>query len=90
MNWTFNDVVAFLKQHFFIELAGRPTGHRFYKGLVDKVFRQVEVQFHPNDKTITPRSLQHDIIPKSGIPAEYWKRYGNGDKRVVYKGAEKF
>ena len=81
-NWMFTDVVDFLKQHFFVELPGSATGHRFYKGYVDGKVKLVEVQFHSN-KPISPKSLQHDIIPKSGIPEANCKRWGQvGSKRL--------
>jgi hypothetical protein len=88
----FNDVVEFLKQHFFIELPGSSTGHRYYQGYVDGRVRLAEVQFHPH-KPISPKSLQHDIIPKSGIPEAYWKRWAQAGskrlkKRILYSGAK--
>jgi len=90
-NWTFDDVVAFLRQHFFIEIPGIRSGHRFYQGNVDGRKKLVEVQFH-GARSISPKSLQHDIIPKSGIPEDYWKKWARaGNKklreRVHYSGA---
>ena len=90
-NWNFDDVVNFLKQHFFIEMPGNKTGHRFFQGYVDGKIRLLEVQFHSH-KPISTKSLQHDIIPKSGIPENYWKRWADAGnkkqrKKVQYKGA---
>ncbi len=92
-NWKHRDVVAFLRQHFFIGQPGKRTGHQFYKGLVDGGDRLVEVQYS-SKKGITPKSLQHDIIPPSGIPESYWKDWAKAGnkkarKKVQYQGAEK-
>lgn len=67
MNWTFQDVVDFLQQHFFVYCGSKGGSHRYYKGLANGKPRLVEVQYHGSER-ISPRCLQHDIIPKSGIP----------------------
>ncbi len=84
-------MVAFLRQHFFVEVNQKATGHYYFLGLVDKVKRLTEVQFHSN-QYISIKSLQHDIIPKTGIPESYWKKWANaGNKKtrklIQYKGA---
>ena len=91
MNWTFQDVVDFLRQHFFVFSGSYGGSHHYYKGLVDGKPRLVEVQYHGSQR-ISPRSLQHDIVPKSGIPKEIWKKWGNAGnnkarKKIQYKGA---
>lgn len=91
-NWSFRDVVTFLKQHFFVEANQKATGHYYFLGMVDKMKRLVEVQFHSN-QYISVKSLQHDIIPKTGIPEAYWKKWANaGNKKarksIQYKGAQ--
>ncbi|MFH0838027.1 MAG: hypothetical protein V1880_02065 [Patescibacteria group bacterium] len=92
VNWSFKDVVTFLSQHFFVEAHRKATGHYYFKGLVDKDIKLIEVQFHSNGY-ISIKSLQHDIIPKSGIPKDLWKKWANAGnkkarKRIQYKGAE--
>ena len=69
----------------------KATGHCYFLGKVDKSKKLVEVQFHSN-QYIGIKSLQHDIIPKTGIPESYWKKWANvGNKKarklVQYKGA---
>ena len=44
MNWTFQDVVDFHQQHFFVYSGSYGGSHRYYKGLVDGEERLVEVQ----------------------------------------------
>ncbi len=90
-NWSFDDVVAFLKQHFFVLANQKATGHCYFLGLVDGTKRLVEVQFHSN-QYISVKSLQHDIIPKTNIPEDYWKNWANAGnkkarKKIQYKGA---
>ena len=92
MNWTFQDVVDFLQQHFFVYSGSCGGSHRYYKGLVDGLPKLVEVQYHGNER-VSPRCLQHDIIPKSGIPEVIWKAWGNAGnnrarKKVQYDGAK--
>lgn len=91
MNRTFNDIVSFLEQHFFVFSHSYAGSHRYYKGYVDGEERLVEVQYHAN-KRISPRCLQHDIIPKSGISEEIWKKWGDAGnkkarKEIQYEGA---
>jgi len=92
-NWRYKDIVAFLKQHFFILNYTERSSHYYYKGFVDNEYREVEVQYHAS-KSISPKCLQHDIILKSGIPKEYWKdwaRAGNkkAQREIQYEGAKK-
>ena len=88
-NWKFDDVVLFLEQHFFI-LRNVEGSHHYYRGLVDGVDRVCHVQRHPNE-TIHPKTLKKNIIEKSGIPIEIWKKWGmSGGKRknIQYEGAK--
>lgn len=90
-NWGFKDVVTFLKQHFFTEANRKATGHYYFKGFVDGNIKLVEVQFHSNGY-ISIKSLQHDIIPKSGIPEKLWREWANAGnkkarKKLQYAGA---
>jgi transcription elongation factor GreA-like protein len=91
-NWSYYDVVAFLQQHFFEEQMAVRTGHRFFRGNVDNKVKLVEVQFHAN-KAISAKTLQHDIIPKTGIPESYWRKWAEAGnkklrKKIRYTGAE--
>ena len=91
-NWKYADVIDFLHQHFFIGLPGKRTGHNFFQGFVDNKVKLVEVQFDSTG-SISPKSLQHDIIKKSGIPQTVWKKWAEvGNKRlrksIQYKGAK--
>ncbi len=94
MNWTYEDVAEFLSQHFFIELEYNPGGsHRYFRGFVDGKEKLVQVHFHSSN-AILPRTLQHDIAHKSGIPVEYWKDWANAGnnkqrKKIQYSGARK-
>jgi hypothetical protein len=91
-NWSFKDVVSFLRQHLFAEANRKATGHYYFKGYVDKNIKLVEVQFHSNGY-ISIKSLQHDIIPKSGIPESFWKKWANAGnkkarKKIQYENAK--
>lgn len=68
-NWTFNDVVAVLKEHDF-RLNHMKGSHCFYIGYVDKVMRQVCVPKH-GSLSIKPRTLK-GIILQSGLSKEVW------------------
>ncbi len=68
-NWTFNDVVRFLKDYHF-SLNYVEGSHYFYIGSYGGNFRQVCVPFH-GSKSIDPRTLK-GIIKQSGIPKEKW------------------
>jgi predicted RNA binding protein YcfA (HicA-like mRNA interferase family) len=68
-NWTFNDVVRFLKDYNF-SLNHVEGSHYFYVGSCGGIFRQVCVPFH-GKRTIDPRTLK-GIINQSGIPKEKW------------------
>jgi predicted RNA binding protein YcfA (HicA-like mRNA interferase family) len=69
MNWTFDDVVKFLKKHHFIYNYTKGS-HYFYIGLQGGASRQVVVPFH-GKKTIKPRTMR-SIILQSGISKETW------------------
>jgi len=68
-NWTFNVVVRFLKDNYFI-LNHTEGSHYFYIGHYGGNFRQVYVSFH-GSRAISPRTLK-GIIRQSGIPKEKW------------------
>ncbi len=71
MNWTFDDVVKFLKRHNFVYNYTKGS-HYFYIGSQGGVSRQVSVPFH-GKKIIKPRTLK-SIILQSAIPKEEWLR----------------
>ncbi len=90
MNWNFYDVVSFLEQHFFVYVHNEGS-HRYYRGFVDGVERLVEIQYH-GAIAIRPRTLQHSIIPKSGVPVAIWKNWANAGntkarRRIQYPRA---
>ena len=69
MNWTFDDVVAFLKKRQFL-YSYTKCSHYFYIGFNNGVSRQVSVPFHGR-KAIKPRTMK-SIILQSGISKEEW------------------
>lgn len=71
LNWTFNDVVRFLKDRNF-SLNHTEGSHYFYIGSYKGSFRQVCVPFH-GVKSINPKTIE-GIIRQSGIPKEEWLR----------------
>ena len=68
-NWTFKDVVTFLKDRNF-RLNYTNASHYYYVGFYGNVFRQVCVPFH-GKTAIKPRTLK-GIIEQSGIPQKEW------------------
>lgn len=68
-NWTFHDIVRFLKEHDFRHNHTEGS-HYYYVGDYGGKFRQVHIPFH-GSKTIKPRTLK-GIIVQSGIPKEKW------------------
>lgn len=68
-NWTFNDVVAVLKEHGFV-LNHTKGSHFYYVGYPDKTMRQVCVPKHGN-LALKPRTLK-GIVAQSGLPREKW------------------
>mgnify|MGYP001605245468 CR=1 len=69
MNWTFDDVVVFLKKHNFVYNYTKGS-HYFYIGSKGGVSRQVSVPFHGR-KAINPKTVA-SIIRQSGIAREDW------------------
>lgn len=68
-NWTFNDVVNFLKENNF-RLNHTNGSHHYYLGHYNKELKQVCVPFH-GSRTIKPRTIR-GIILQSGIPQKEW------------------
>lgn len=68
-NWTFDDVVRFLRDHGFT-LNHVEGSHYYYTGVVDGKLRQVSVHFHAG-KSIKPRTFK-SMINQSGIPKKEW------------------
>jgi predicted RNA binding protein YcfA (HicA-like mRNA interferase family) len=68
-NWSFNDVVKFLKDYGF-GLNHTRGSHYYYVGMVNGKLQQVCVAFHGN-KVIKPRTLK-SIILQSGISKKEW------------------
>lgn len=69
MNWTFKDVVQFLKSKNFRHTYTNGS-HYYYMGYYGGAMRQVSVQFHGN-KSIKPKTMK-SIITQSCIPKEEW------------------
>ena len=91
MNWTFGDVVDFLKQHNFV-LAHTRGSHYYYHGKVDGQERMVQVQYHGR-VPLKPKTLRDGIAKQSGIPEKYWLDWAKaGQKRlrknIRYNGAK--
>lgn len=89
-NWTFEDVAEFLEQHHFV-LRNIEGSHHYFVGLVDGKERVCHIQRHPNE-TIHPKTLKINVIEKSGIPLDYWDRWGSAGstrakRKVQYEGA---
>lgn len=68
-NWTYADVVKFLKKYKF-RLVHAEGSHHFYQGAYKGILRQVCVPFH-NAKAFKPRTFK-GMIEQSGIPKEEW------------------
>ena len=68
-NWTFDDVVRFLKDKNF-RLNHVEGSHYYYVGCISGISRQVCVQFHGR-KAIKPRTMR-GIILQSGIDMKEW------------------
>jgi len=68
-NWTYDNVVDFLKEHSF-RLNHIRASHYFYVGHTAGKYRQVCVPYH-GSVAIKPRTLK-GIILQSGIPKEVW------------------
>jgi predicted RNA binding protein YcfA (HicA-like mRNA interferase family) len=90
MNWTFQDVVDFLKQHNF-RLTHNKGSHYYYLGNVDGKQRYVEVPYHGRS-VLKPKTLKDGIAHQSGIPESYWLDWAKvGQKRlrknIRYSGA---
>jgi len=68
-NWTYDDVVDFLKEHNF-KLNHIRGSHYYYVGHTNGVYRQVCVPYHSR-VALKPRTLK-GIIKQSGIFKEVW------------------
>lgn len=68
-NWTYNDVVRFLKEKGF-RLNHTRGSHFYYVNYVDKKLRQVCVPYH-GKLSIKPRTIK-GIIVQSGISKKEW------------------
>ncbi len=68
-NWTFTDVVKFLKNHNFVH-SNTKGSHYYYTGHYGSKPRIVHVPFH-GSKTFKPRTLK-GMIAESGIDKKIW------------------
>ena len=69
-NWTFNDVVKFLKSNGFRHI-GTTASHYHYTAVIGGMTRLVQVPFH-GQTAIKPRTLK-SIVAQSGIPMKEWR-----------------
>ena len=91
-NWSFEDIVRFLEQHYFTLAYLHGGSHHYYMGFVDGRDRLVEVQYHAGE-AIKPKTLNLSIIRKSGIPEVVWLKWakvGNHrlQKKIRYDGTK--
>lgn len=89
-NWTFDEIVQFLKQNGFVETHTRGS-HHYYAGKVDGRDVLVEVQYHADVKGVIKQgTLQKGIVVQSRIPLKEWKSYAkmpaNQRKKYRYAG----
>lgn len=69
-NWTYNDIVSFLKEHSF-KLNHTRGSHYYFVGVVGGILRHVTVQYHGGNVSIKPRTMK-SIIVQSGINKDIW------------------
>lgn len=69
LNWTFSDVVDFLKVRNFV-LNHTNASHYYYVGHTKGIYRQVCVPFHGN-RSLKPRTM-NGIVLQSGIDKKEW------------------
>lgn len=89
-NWTYKDVVCFLKQHFF-KHSHIKGSHCYYTGNVDNKKVLTWIPKH-NSKPLPILTLKC-TISKSGIPELFWKKWAEEQKKnkknIQYEGAKK-
>jgi len=68
-NWTYSNVVTFLREHNFT-LNHTKGSHHFFVGTVGKVLRHVCVPRHGN-LSLKPRTM-NSIIIQSGLSKDIW------------------
>lgn len=68
-NWTYKEVVAFLRKHNF-QLNHIRGSHHYFVGAYDGIVRQICVPYHGRD-SIKPRTMK-GIILQSGIDKDIW------------------
>jgi len=68
-NWTFSDVVKFLKNYGFVYSHSKGS-HYYYVGHYGGSPRIVQVPFH-GSKTLKPRTIK-GIVRQSGISIKIW------------------
>ena len=68
-NWTYKDVVTFLRENNFV-LNHTRGSHHYFTSVVNKILRHVCVPYH-GSVAIKPRTMR-SIIEQSGIEKEIW------------------
>jgi predicted RNA binding protein YcfA (HicA-like mRNA interferase family) len=69
-NWTYRDVVRFLRVHDFVILREGKGSHTLLVGTVSGTRHLVTVFYHAQ-KTFHPKTLK-SMVRQSGIPLEQW------------------
>jgi predicted RNA binding protein YcfA (HicA-like mRNA interferase family) len=69
-NWTYADVVRFLKKHDFVHERTSGSHHTFARRVGDVTWR-VTVPFHGRGGAIKPKTFK-SIVSQSGIPLDEW------------------
>jgi len=90
-NWDFEDVVGFLRQHFFV-LKNTKGSHYYFRGKVDGQQKLTHIQKHGSN-SIPPKTME-SVIASSGIPKDFWIKWGGAGrksarKKIQYLGAVK-
>lgn len=70
-NWTFFDVVKFLKSHGFVQHSNAKGSHFHYKKVTPERSFLVIVAYH-GSKSI-PRGTMNSIIRQSGVDKKNWE-----------------
>jgi len=91
-NWTFREVVAFLKRNGFKEIK-IDGSHHIFSGIVHGQPVMVEVQNHANvNGMIKTGTLRDGIIVQSRIPVSEWRAYAKlpaqKRKKYIYEGCK--
>jgi len=85
-NWDFKLIDKFLLEHYFKRV--NVKGSHYYRSRINNENKLTFVQNH-NNKSIPQKTLE-SAINQSGIPKEIWKKWGNGERKAHYDGAQQW